>query len=103
LVPAKVSFPINHVALLPVGNDFVGRVVMFVAVRDDDGKRSDLVRQEHEVRVPAEDYERAQRQRWSIDSQLLMESGRYRLAIGMLDPITRQDSYVTLRTAVNPD
>jgi len=102
LVPAKISFPIRKVALLPEGEDFVARVVMFIAVRDTKGKQSDLVRQEHEIRIPAVDYEHAQRPRYTIHSQLLMESGRYRVSVAMLDPLTRQDSYHTVATAVHP-
>jgi VWFA-related protein len=102
LVPTHISFPLRKLALIPEGDDYVGRVVMFVAVRGEDGKQSDLVRQEHEVRLPATDYERAQRLRWGIDTQLLMESGRYRLAVALLDPLTRQDSYQTISTVVNP-
>ncbi len=103
LVPAHISFPISNIALLPAGDEYVGQVVLFVAVRDDDGKRSDLVRQEHQVRVRAADYASAQAQRWAIYTQLLMESGRYKVAVGILDPVTRQDSYFTTRTAVSAD
>jgi hypothetical protein len=102
LVPAEISFPIRKVALIPEGEDYVGRVVIFIAVRGTDGKQSDLVRQEHEVRIPAAAYEQAQRQRFVIDTQLLMESGRYRVAVAMLDPLTQQDSYQTIAAAVNP-
>jgi VWFA-related protein len=102
LVPAEISFPIRKVALLPEGDDFVARVVLFIAVRDTKGKQSDLVRQEQEVRIPAAEYENAQRHRYTIHSQLLMESGRYRVSVAMLDPLTRQDSYYTVATAVHP-
>ena len=102
LLPANISFPIRAVALLPEGEDYVGRIIMFVAVRGADGKQSDLVRQEHEIRVPAADYEQAQQRLWGIDTQLLLESGRYKISIALLDPLTRQDSYETVAVAVNP-
>jgi len=102
LLPTHISFPIRKVALLPEGDDYVGRIVMFVAARDTEGKQSDLVRQEHEIRVPAADYDDAQRQRWGIDTNLLVESGRYKIAVAVLDPLTRQDSYRTIAAAVNP-
>jgi VWFA-related protein len=103
LLPTHISFPIRKIALLPEGEDYVGRIVLFVAARDSNGKQSDLVRQEHEIRVPAADYEDAQRQRWGIDTTLLMESGRYKIAVAVLDPLTRQDSYQTIAVAVNPE
>ncbi|MFV2073085.1 MAG: VWA domain-containing protein [Thermoanaerobaculales bacterium] len=102
LLPTHVSFPLGKIALLPEGDDFVGRIVMFVALRDTDGKQSDLIRQEHEIRVPAADYEQAKRQRWGIDTQLLVESGRYKISVAILDPVTRQDSYFTEAVAVHP-
>jgi VWFA-related protein len=102
LLPAQISFPIRKVALLPEGEDYVGRIVMFIAVRGVDGRQSDLVRQEHEIRIPSADYEHAQRQRWTIDTQLLLESGRYKIAVALLDPLTRQDSYQNTAVAVDP-
>ena len=102
LLPAHLSFPIKNVALLPEGNDFVARVVLFIAARDTGGKRSDLVRQEHEIRVPEDLYEQAQNKNFGIDTQLLMESGRYKISIALLDPLTRQVSYRTISTAVHP-
>jgi VWFA-related protein len=102
LLPAHLSFPLNSVALLPEGDDFVARIVLFIAARDTDGKRSDLVRQTHEIRVPAGSYEAAQGKDFGIDTQLLMESGRYNIAIALLDPLTRQVSYRTISTAVHP-
>jgi len=102
LLPAHLSFPLNSVALLPEGDDFVARIMLFIAARDTDGKRSDLVRQMHEIRVPAASYEEAQGKDYGIDTQLLMESGRYKIAIALLDPLTRQVSYRTISTAVHP-
>jgi len=102
LLPTHLSFPLNSVALLPEGDDFVARIVLFIAARDTDGKRSDLVRQNHEIRVPAARYEEARGELFGIDTQLLMEAGRYRIAIALLDPLTRQVSYRTISIAVHP-
>jgi len=103
LLPTHLSFPLNNVALLPEGDDFVARIVLFIAARDTEGKRSDLVRQMHEIRVPAASYEEARGKDFGIDTQLLMESGRYKIAIAVLDPLTRQVSYRTISTAVHPE
>ena len=102
LLPTHISFPIGNVAMLPEGDDFVARVVLFIAARDTEGKRSDLVRQEHEVRVPADSYEEARGKNFGIDTQLLMEPGRYKLSVAILDPLTRQDSYETVTVSVHP-
>jgi VWFA-related protein len=99
-VPLHISFPLEKVALLPQGDEYVGRVTLYIAARDDDGKQSDLVRQEHDVRIRAEDYEDAKAKRFGISAALLMETGSYRLVVGLMDRVTRQASYSTMRTAV---
>jgi len=95
LVPVEVSFPVESVAMLPELEEYVGRVVLFVAVRDRDGKQSDLQRREHEVRMPVADYQTRRHETYAIDLQLLMESGAYRVSVGLMDQVTRQASYLT--------
>jgi hypothetical protein len=91
------------VALLPEGDDYVARIVLFIAARDTEGKKSDLVRQTHEVRVPAAGYDEARDKMFGLDAQLLMEPGRYKISMALLDPVTRQASYRTISAAVHPD
>jgi len=85
---------------MPEGDDYVGRVTLFLAVRDIKGKKSDMIRQEHEVRIPSASYDDALRKDFTISATLLMEEGDYRVAVAMLDRLTRQASYQTLSTAV---
>jgi len=99
-VPFKLSFPLANIALLPEGSDYVGRVTLFVAARDTKGKQSDLVRQEHEVRVAAADYEEAQRSRFAIKASLLMEAGSFKVSVGLLDQMTRQAAFTTSSVVV---
>jgi hypothetical protein len=93
-VPFRLSFPIKNVALIPYEDEYVGRVALFLAARDNDGKQSDLIRQEHEVRVSADDLDTAQKRRFTIKADLLMEPGSYKVSVGLLDHITRQVGYV---------
>jgi VWFA-related protein len=95
IVPFELSFPLRKVALLPQGEDYVGHVTLFIAARDADGKQSDVVQQQREVRVPAANYEVAQTKRLAIMVDLLMNPGRHSVAVGLLDTITRQTSYLT--------
>jgi len=102
ILPIHVIFPLRKVALLPEADDYVGRVVLFVAARDDEGKQSDLQRQEHDIRVPAADYEEAQRKKFAIDVSLLMEAGSYQISVGLMDQVTRQASYQRISAFVKP-
>jgi hypothetical protein len=104
VLPISVSFPMWTVAMIPEHDEYVGRVVLFVAARDERGKQSDIQRQIHELRVPRNDYETRSQERFTIDVQLLMEPGSYRIAVGLLDQVTRQASYSTLREVIRqPD
>ncbi len=99
-LPIVISFPLKNLALLPEGEDYVGRAVLFVAARDAEGGQSDLVRQQHEVRIPVADYERLADERWTISASLLMESGSYTVSIGLMDQITRQASFVRAKAFI---
>jgi len=99
-VPMQVSFPLRSVALIPEGDEYVGRVVLFVAARDTKGGQSDVVRQEHVVRIPAGDVDDVLDQRFTLEASLLMKEGSHAVAVGVLDQMTRQASYETTRTSV---
>jgi VWFA-related protein len=92
-VPLHLSFPIASLALVPEVDDYVGRVVLILGARDVEGRQSELQRQEHEIRVPAADYDVARDRRFGIDVRLLLEEERYRVAVGLMDRVTRQASY----------
>lgn len=100
MVPFKLSFPLRKVALLPEGEDYVGNVTLFLAARNSKGDRSDVVRQVHEIRVKAADYDDAQLHRYTITANLLMEEGNHNVAVGLLDPITQSSSFATTKVTI---
>ena len=100
MVPFELSFPVRNIALLPDGGDYVGHVTYFIAARDEDGKQSDVVQTQREVRVPAADYELVQSKRLAIMVNLLMNPGRQSVVVGLLDNLTRQSSYLTTSVTV---
>jgi VWFA-related protein len=100
LVPFTLSIPRRNVALLPEGEDYVGHITLYIAARNVDGEQSDIVRQEHQVRVAAADYENARSERFVITATLLMNAGRHSVVVGLLDTITRQSSYLTTSVRV---
>jgi hypothetical protein len=100
LLPLRVSFPMASVALLPEGDNLNGEVVLFVSLRDRAGKQADLQSREQPISIPSAEYERISQLPLSIDLQLLVEPGRYRVAVGLYDRLTRQASYQVLSTSV---
>ncbi|MEN8162603.1 MAG: VWA domain-containing protein [Acidobacteriota bacterium] len=99
-LPIQVAFPLKQLALLPEGEDYVGRAVLFVAARDSEGGQSDLVRQHHEVRIAAKDYAKLEHEKWVITANLLMESGGYTVSVGLMDQVTRQASFDQVKTFI---
>ncbi len=98
--PVHLSFPLDRVALMPVGEEYLATIVLFVGARDADGRQSEIQRQEHEIRIPAADIEAARGTRFGIDTQLLLDEGRHRISIGLMDSITRQASYEQMTLSV---
>lgn len=97
-VGVKISVPLDQLTLLPMGDELVGHVVLVVGARDEGGKQSDVQREEHEIRYPAgTDFGGL---RWTVDSRFLMEEGKHRVVVGILDQITRKTSYATLSLTV---
>ena len=98
-VPLRVAFPTRSVALLPQGENLIGEVVVFVSLRGGEGKQADLHRREQAIHLPRADYERLAQLELSVDFRLLVEEGRYRIAVGLLDRMTRRASYQVLSTS----
>lgn len=96
LLPVEINLPIESVAMLPETDDYVGRVVVFVANRDLEGRQSDLQRRQFEIRMPSADYESRRSERYVAEFDLLLNSGEHRIVIGAFDPVTRQASFASL-------
>jgi hypothetical protein len=92
-VPLSVSFPVENIALIPEDDDYVGRLVLYMAARDERGRQTEVIRQEHDLRIAGSDYAHVADQRLQVDTTMLMEAGTYRLVIGVMDAVTRQAGY----------
>jgi VWFA-related protein len=102
ILPLEVAFPLESLALIPEGegDEYVGGAVIFLGLRDEDGD-STVQRYEQEIRIPAADYKNQSHELYVIEMQLLVESGRFRIVIGLMDRITRQASYTSNSSEVS--
>ncbi|HSN53034.1 MAG TPA: hypothetical protein VLT32_00105, partial [Candidatus Sulfomarinibacteraceae bacterium] len=100
LLPVELTLPIESVAMLPEGGDYVGRVVVFIANRDDRGRQSDIQRRQFEIRMPAADHAGRRGERYAAEFELLLNAGDHRVVVGVLDPVTRQASFVSVSESV---
>jgi hypothetical protein len=100
ILPVEVAIPIESVALLPVAGEYVGQVVLYIANRDLKGRQSDTQRRQFEIRMPAEDYETRRGERYVAALDLLLNAGDHKVVVGVLDPVTRQASFASLRQSM---
>jgi VWFA-related protein len=103
MLPLAVSVPVESVALVAQGEEYVGQVVVFFAARDSEGRKSDVVRTEQELRVPISDYQDRRRGAFDIEHRMLLGSGTYSVAVGVLDETTHRASYDKITTTSPED
>jgi hypothetical protein len=103
LLPVEVRVPIGKIALVPDGEVLAGFLSVYYAARDNDGKQSDLQATEHQVKVPAADYESAREKMFVVRTSLLLEPGTYRISVGVRDQLTNQAGYAAMRRPVHPE
>jgi VWFA-related protein len=101
ILPVEIAIPIDSIAMIPEGGEYVGRVVLFIANRDMKGRQSDVQRRQFEIRMPTEDYATRRGERYVAALDLLLNAGEHRLVVGVLDTLTRQASFARLRTTVS--
>ena len=99
-VPVRLRLALDGLALIPEGEELVGRVVLFAAARDRSGQQSDL--QRAGARGPgAGGLGGVPRGRtYTLDVPFLMEEKSYRVAVGLMDQVTRQASFETVELKV---
>jgi VWFA-related protein len=85
LLPLRVRIPANRLVLLPDGPGSHGSVIFYFQVRDEDGRVSDLVRQEDVVHGEGEVVH---------DALLRMRQGRQVISLGVRDGRSGSASYV---------
>ncbi len=96
LVPLAVNIPLGKLVLLPGKTEHQGRVSMFVAVRDERGRTSEVNRHLCPIRIPNSDVLTALGQSATCGLRLRMRRGPQRIAVSVLDELTALDSTVHL-------
>lgn len=97
-VPLIVRIPPDAVTLLPQGESMVGKLTIFIATRDDEGRNSDVTRLPQEVALPrsvVEDGEQGGGLGYSF--KLDLRPGPGALVVGVWDQVGGGESYVYQR------
>jgi len=106
-VPVLVRIPSQAVTLLPQDGEQVGKLQIFVGVRDEDGRESRVSRLAQEIAVPAGDSGQSSGGQGGSDQgdlgyrvELEMRPGPASLVVGVWDEVGGGESYVFQRVVV---
>ena len=99
-VPVLVRIPGSSVTLLPRGDQMVGRVQIFVTVRDEEGRTSDVTRVAKDLAIPRQQVVDSEGGDLGFGVELQMRPGPASLVIGVWDEIGGSESYVYQKVVV---
>jgi VWFA-related protein len=95
-VPIEVRVPLKNLTLLPDGDVYRGSFRVHVASTGEHGDFASGEAKEQLVEVPRAQLAMAQKKFWSYVATIRAKPGPIRVAIGVLDPVSKLSSYRTL-------
>ncbi len=100
LLPVMVKIPMTELALIPEAAFHRGQISVFVAVRDAEGRVSEVQKHQVPVRVPREKLAAVLKQVAGHVLTLSMRPGLHTIAVGVRDDIAATTSTVQLNVKV---
>jgi len=100
VVPVLVKVPMARLVLIPQDKAHLGRLSIFIAVADGQGRLSEPQKIEVPVRIPNEELLTAMSQTAAYAAQIQMRPGAQKLAIGVRDELAAIDSTLNLNVQV---
>ncbi|HMB52101.1 MAG TPA: VWA domain-containing protein, partial [Thermoanaerobaculia bacterium] len=100
VLPVLVKVPIAKLVLVPQQREHKGKVTVYVAVRDPDGRMSEPQSVEIPVDIPNESLLTAMSREVGYGMNLLVRSGEAKLAVGVRDEVGAVASTVNLNVSV---
>lgn len=87
-IPLEVQIPMDSLTFLQQGEIHAGSFTVYVVVSNALGDMSDVARQNHPLRLTHEDVPKAKGKFYTYTVELLMERGRNRISVGVIDDVT---------------
>lgn len=100
LLPVEVRVPIGGLALIPREGLHNGRIMVSIAVMDDDGEMSPVDLQSVPIQIPERDLNIAKGKYYVYSAALQVRPGRNTVAVGVRDEIAGAQSYLRHSTFV---
>ncbi len=93
-LPLMIRVPIRVVALIPGEQKEEGRLEIYLAIKDNEGRTSDLHRATYPVEVPNELASQAEGMDVGYTVTLAVRPGLAKVAVGVLDAVSGLESFV---------
>jgi VWFA-related protein len=100
VVPVQVRVPIGKIVLVPHGATREGRVRLFIAAIDEEGRTAPVQQLAVPISIPEGELERALLQSYQYTASLLMRGGAQVVAVGVRDELGGTESFATGRVRV---
>lgn len=94
LLPIEVRIPIGNATLIPQTEVYQGKLLVSVAVIDDEGRMSPVQQAQIPLTIPNADIEVARKSYFVYSAELMMRRGRQRIAVGVRDELAAAASYI---------
>jgi VWFA-related protein len=98
----KVLIPLNKIALIPLANEYVGKMNIYAALMDSNNQWSDPEEFTQDIKIPAEDYEKALKSYFPHLIELHLRPDLYLISLAIKDVFGSTISYIQLTKKI-PD
>jgi len=94
VVPVAIKVPLDKITLIPQGDYHTGSLSIYFSAMDTDGDLSDVRHVRLPIQIPNDDMEKALKQVYGYHVELLLRSGRQRVAVAVADEFGGQEAFV---------
>jgi len=94
VVPVTIKIPTSSLTLIPDGTDLVGQFSSYTAFMRRDGKVSEVKRQQHQLRFPADSLKR--RKEITVRYDLAVDERTENVSVGIMDDTSHATGFVTM-------
>jgi hypothetical protein len=94
VVPVQIRIPTSSLTLIPDGTDLVGQFSSYTAFMRRDGRVSEVKRQQHQLRFPADSLKR--RKEITVKYDLTIDDKTEGVSVGIMDDTSHVTGFATL-------
>lgn len=95
LLPLEIRIPMEKLAFIPIGEGLRGGFSVFFVVADERGDMSDVQQQNHPMTLTEAEAKNLAGKHYTYTVELLMNKGRNRISVAVVDEATKQIGYAT--------